>query len=138
MNAEQVRQHVLAWIRYLPMPDYTTTRGERGAVIGLLDDVLKLDSTPQEAKQRRYKVLAWLFRDYLRQDTIPLLSSKSLPDECWWALVQFTDVRKDEETGEYVSGRDGFADEIVMCWQAMETWESDLLANFGMEDENEQ
>lgn len=133
MNANDIRNEVLSWMRYLPTPDFTTSKGQRGQVIGLMDDALRLGATVAEANQRRREVLAWLFRDYIGKPNASAVSSKDLPDECWWALCMFTDVRRDGESNKLMSGRDTFANDMVVCWSAMARWYDEMNALCGVE-----
>jgi hypothetical protein len=138
MNANEIRDEVISWTRYLPTPDWTTTREQRGIVTGLMNDALRLGATIREADQRRREVIAWLFRDYLGKPNVTALSSKELPDECWWALIQFTDVRHSTEVGHLVAGRDGFNDALVSCWAEMARWDAEMRAVCGeSEEEND-
>jgi len=131
MNAYEIRNEVVSWTRFLPTPDWHTSKGQRGIVTGLMCDALRLGATVAEANQRRREVLAWLFRDYLGRPNISFISSKDLPEECWWALVQFTDVRHDRETGRLVPGRDGYNDAVVTCWAAIARWDAEMRALCG-------
>ena len=132
MNATEIRNEVLSWTAHLPSPDFAITKSEQGFLVGLLNDSLRLGASIKEANQRRREVLAWLFRDYMEKPNASFLSIKDLPPACVWALYRFAEVRKDEENGQYVSGRGPFANEMIACWVAIARWHEEMQAELGM------
>jgi hypothetical protein len=135
MNANEIREEVLSWTAHLPAPDFAITKSERGFLVGLLNDALRLGASIKEANQRRREVLAWLFREYIGKPNASFLSVNDLPPECVWALYSFAEVRKDEETGRYVSGRGSFADDMIACWAAIAKWDAEMRVMCGDSEE---
>lgn len=130
MDAETLKEEVLSWLRYLPTPDWTTTQGERGVVVGLMNQALRLGEGLAEGNLRRHAVLAWLFRDYLNKPSASFISSKELPEECIWALVRVADAMKDASSGQWLAAG-GFTEGCVACWQAMVDWKKEMDALVG-------
>lgn len=129
MNATEIRESILSWWKNIPEPfdGCAPTSGERGVVIGLMNNALRPDPNI-----RRYKAIAWIFRDLIGKPHATVLSTKELTDQMWWCLCRWADVHKDADTGQW-SAHGGFADEIYACYMAMEDWESELLARMGVD-----
>lgn len=130
MDAHQVRSDILSWLDHLPQPfegSAIPTAGERGLVIGLLNNALKPDGNI-----RRRQVLAWIFRERLNKPYASWLSTKDLSDEMWYALYKWTEAYKDKDTGQW-RAHGGFDDEVYACWRAIEDWEISMesLVNGG-------
>jgi hypothetical protein len=131
IDVAEVRSEVLSWMNYWEN-DYIPTRGERGVVVGLMNNALLLGGDMEQANYRRHKVFAWLFRDLLKKPHASVVSSKELTDQMWWSLCKYTDAHKDQDTNAWVA-RDGFDEEVRMCWQAMEEWERIINGQLGFE-----
>jgi len=127
MNAIEIRESILSWSNNIPEPfdEHVPTAGARGVLINLMNRALQPDSNT-----RRYKAIAWIFRDILGKPNATMISTKELTDQCWWCLVSWANIGKDADTGQWTA-HGGFFEEIYACYKAMEDWESDILARIG-------
>jgi hypothetical protein len=129
MNAIEIKEEVLSWLKCIPeggvpMP----TQGEKGATIGLMNEAFGKGS--KESNARRHQVLAWIFRDSLNKSMASSVSTHDLTPEMWYALVKYVDAHKDEDSGKWM-GRDGLAQELITCWQAIMDWEKAMGQQMG-------
>lgn len=132
MNASEVREEILSWMKNVPILNGCAipSAGERGVVTGLMNAVLKLNDDLKVANERRRQVLAYIFRDSLGKPMASGVSAKELTDDMWWALIKWVEPHKDVDMGVW-SGRDGFADAMVTCWKAQDAWQRDMDGQLG-------
>lgn len=131
MNAVEVREEIHSWLKNVP--EHPLGQGERGVLIGLINNALRLGKGVAEANARRHEVLAWLFRDLLGKPNATVVSTKELSDAMWWALYQYAQPYKDLNTGVWV-GKGEFNDAMCACWQAIEAWMREIEGQLGIPD----
>lgn len=127
MTATEVREAVLSWLNNVPKLNGCAipSAGERGIVIGLMNNALRLGKDMASANARRHQVLAWIFRDILGKPNATWLSAKDLTDEQWWALIKWVEPHKDIDTDRWIA-HECFDHDMYLCWQAMEVWQRDF------------
>jgi hypothetical protein len=129
MNAVEVRNEILSWLPHAPK-DWTCSHGERGVVIGLMNNALRLNDKYKVANQKRHIVLSFLFRDVLGFPNKGEISSKQMDDRCWWSLAQWMSVYYDSDDNTW-KARGDLQEALMMCFKEMENWNREMSALCG-------
>ncbi len=108
LSIKQAIKSAVQQVKDNPANIHIPTRGQRGAVIGILNRVAGGDDN-------RKLLLGWLFAG--EGDIFDRVSTKSLNDEQWASLYAWCDFRKDEDHILWIP-KSTFSQECLACLSA--------------------